>query len=300
MNVVANIQIGIDPNIGSVGPFLVTWHGFFTAAGIAAVVLWAVYQGRRHGIHEDAVYGTAVWAVIGGLSGARLVHVIDNWDYYIQDPLLILRIYEGGIGLLGGILGATVAGSFYAWRHRYPVGRMVDLVTPGLLLGMFIGRFGDIINGEHLGETLVRPWAFLYTHPSSPAFGEGPMHPVIVYEMALDAAIGVIAFLLIGKLRPAGSVFYLYLLMYGLGRFVIQFLRRDMVWVTDLGLQQAHLLSLLLVGLALAFLLLRRVRFAGPEDNDEEPGAAPEGVDDAAGENGEAPQGPADASPRPA
>ena len=290
MNVLATINIGIDPNIFELGPFLVTWHGFFTALGIAAVVLWAVYQGRKHGIHEDAIYGTAVWAVLGGLIGARLVHVVDNWDYYIQDPILILRIYEGGIGLLGGILGATIAGSFYAWRHRYPVGRMVDLLTPGLLLGMFIGRLGDIVNGEHLGETLVRPWAFLYTHPGSPANGEGPMHPVIVYEMALDVVIGVVAYFLIGKLRPNGSVFYLYLLMYGLGRFVIQFMREDAVWF--LGLQQAHLLSLLLVAIALGF-LVTRVRLTGSADSG---GDGPDEGDDADAEV-DSEEGQADAPP---
>ncbi len=267
MNVLAAIDIGINPTIVEIGPFLVTWHGFFTALGIAAVVAWAAYQGRKHGIDEDAIYGTAVWAVLGGLIGARLIHVIDNWDYYATDPLLILRVYEGGIGLLGGILGATVAGSFYAWRHRYPVGRMVDLVTPGLLIGMFIGRIGDIINGEHLGETLVRPWAFLYTHPGSPANGEGPMHPVIAYEMALDAVIAVVTYLLIGRLRPDGSVFFLYLLMYGLGRFVIQFMRRDPIWI--FGLQQAHLLALILVVIALGF-LITRVRLVRPEDDTPE------------------------------
>ena len=289
MNVLAAINIGIDPTIFELGPFLVTWHGFFTAVGIVAVVIWAVYMGRKHGIHEDAVYGTAVWAVLGGLIGARLVHVIDNWDYYATDLLLILRIYEGGIGLLGGILGATLAGTFYAWRHRYPVGRMVDLVTPGLLLGMFLGRFGDIINGEHLGETLVRPWAFLYTHPGSPANGEGPMHPVIVYEMALDAFIGIVTYFLIGRIRPDGSVFFMYLLMYGLGRFVIQFMRRDPVWF--LGLQQAHLLAILLVVVALAF-LITRVRLAGPGDDDSG------GTDDDSEE--EAEDGQADAPPQPA
>ncbi len=289
MNVLAAINIGIDPVLFEIGPFLVTWHGFFTALGIIAVVIWAVYMGRKHGIHEDAVYGTAVWAVLGGLIGARLVHVVDNWDYYGTDPILILRIYEGGIGLLGGILGATVGGTFYAWRHRYPVGRMVDLVTPGLLLGMLIGRFGDIINGEHLGETLVRPWAFLYTHPGSPANGEGPMHPVIVYEMALDAFIGIVTYFLIGKIRPDGSVFFMYLLMYGLGRFVIQFMRRDAVWFA--GLQQAHLLALLLVVIALAF-LITRVRLAS--SGDDSSGESDDGSEE------ESEDGQADAPPQPA
>ena len=283
MNVFAYISVGIDPNIISVGPLLVSWHGFFTALGIAAIVPWAVYQGRKHGISDDAVYGTAVWAVLGGLVGARAIHVIDNWDYYIQDPILILRVYEGGIGLLGGIIGATLAGSFFAWRNRYPVGRMVDLVTPGLLLGMFIGRIGDLINGEHLANVSTVPWALRYTHPDSPAFGLGPMQPAIGYEMLLDVVIGITAYLLIGRLRPHGSVFYLYLLMYGLGRFVIQFVRRDPVWIV--GLQQAHLLSLLLVAIAVAF-LLTRVRLARSEEDPSGSGAGSD-VDSDEGESAE-------------
>ena len=295
MNVLAYISIGIDPNIISIGPLLVSWHGFFTALGIAAVVLWAVYQGRRHGISEDAIYGTAVWAVLGGLVGARAVHVIDNWDYYIQDPILILRVYEGGIGLLGGIIGATLAGSFYAWRNRYPVGRMVDLLTPGLLLGMFIGRIGDVINGEHLANVSTVPWAFLYTHPDSPGFGQGPMQPAIAYEMIWDAIIGITAYLLIGRLRPHSSVFFLYLLMYGLGRFVIQFVRRDAVWIADL--QQAHLLSLLIVAIALAF-LLTRVRLARSEDDAPDGGGGSADDTDGGESDGSAGQEPSSPSPQ--
>ena len=116
------------------------------------------------------------------------------------------------------------------------------------------------------------------------------MHPVIVYEMALDVVIGVVAYFLIGKLRPNGSVFYLYLLMYGLGRFVIQFMREDAVWF--LGLQQAHLLSLLLVAIALAF-LVTRVRLAGSADSG---GDDPDEGDDADAEV-DSEEGQADAPP---
>ena len=265
------VRIGIDPNIFSSGSLVISWHGFFTAVGITAVLLWAWWQGRRNGIDDDTVFGTAVWAILGGIVGARLVHVIDFWEVYSQDPLTILQVWTGGIGLLGGIVGAAAAGSVYAWRNRYPLGRMVDLLAPGILIGQFIGRFGDIVNGEHLATFTDRPWAFAYTHPSSPAFGQAPMHPAIAYEMALDAAVFGATWWLIGRLRPDGMVFFTYLGLYALGRFFIQFLRRDAVWLA--GLQEAHILSLAMLLVAVV-VLATRARWASGET--ETPAGAPE------------------------
>ena len=255
MGVLAVIRIGIDPNIFSSSGFIISWHGFFTAVGIAAVILWARWQGRQNNIDDDTIFGTAVWAILGGIVGARLVHVIDFWEIYSQDPLSILRVWTGGIGLLGAIVGAATVGSIYAWRNRYPLGRMVDLLAPGILIGQFIGRFGDIVNGEHLATFTDRPWAFQYTHPDSPAFGQNSMHPAIVYEMALDAVIFGITWWLIGRLRPDGMVFFVYLALYSLGRFFIQFLRRDAVWFA--GLQEAHILSLAMLLVAVVVLATR-------------------------------------------
>ena len=263
MGDLAVIRIGINPNIISSGGFVISWHGFFTAVGILAVILWARWQARRHGIDDDTVYGTAIWAILGGIVGARLVHVIDFWDFYSQDPVAVLRVWTGGIGLIGGIVGATLAGSIYAWRNRLPLGRMVDLVAPGILIGQFVGRFGDIINGEHLATLTNRPWAFQYTNPESPAFGQNPMHPAIAYEMGLDVVIFFATYWLIDRLRPDGMVFFAYLALYSLGRFFIQFLRRDAVWFG--GLQEAHVLTLALLFVSVV-VLATRARYVSPAE----------------------------------
>ncbi|MBI4236292.1 MAG: prolipoprotein diacylglyceryl transferase [Chloroflexi bacterium] len=268
MSSVAVIPIGMDPNIIQAGGLLVSWHGFFSAVGILVVILWALRQGRRHGISDDAVYGTAVWAVIGGVIGARTLHVIDFWDYYSTQPLAILQVWTGGIALFGGIIGATIGGGLYAYLNKYPFGRMVDLVAPGILLGQMVGRIGDIINGEHLAKVSNLPWAFQYTHPNSPAFGEGPMHPAIVYEMVWDAIVFYITLKLIGRLRPDGMVFFVYLATYSLGRFLIQFLRRDAIWVA--GLQEAHLLALLVLAVAVP-VLAARARWAPAREGTQSP-----------------------------
>ena len=259
LGALAVIRIGIDPNIINTGQLVVSWHGFFTALGILAVLLWARRQGKRYGIDEDAVYGTAIWAILGGIVGARLIHVIDYWSYYSADPLAIVQVWGGGIGLIGGVLGASIGASVYAWRNRYPLGRMVDLVAPGALLGQFIGRIGDIINGEHLARLSNQPWAVQYTHPSSPGFGQGAMHPAIGYEMLWDVAMFFVVYRLIDRLRPDGMVFFSYLALYAFGRFFIQFLRRDSVWFA--GLQEAHVLTLGIMLVSVVF-LASRARFA--------------------------------------
>jgi phosphatidylglycerol:prolipoprotein diacylglycerol transferase len=273
LDALAIIRIGIDPNIINTGGLLISWHGFFTAIGILVVILWARHQARKYNFDDDVVYGTAVWAVLGGIIGARLVHVIDFWSYYSQNPMAILQVWTGGIGLIGGIIGATIGGGVYAWRNRYPVGRMMDLVTPGILLGQMVGRIGDIINGEHLATFSRLPWAFQYTHPDSPAFGQGPMHPAIVYEMIWDGILAFVTYKLIDRLKPDGMVFFTYLALYSLGRFLIQFLRRDAVWFA--GLQEAHILSLILIVVSVA-VLVTRARFVPAEERPQPAQAAPQ------------------------
>ena len=271
MTTLAFINIGINPNILHFGSLVLSWHGFFTALGILVIILLGARQAKRYGFDEDLVYGTAVWAILGGILGARIVHVIDFWSFYSTDPLAILRIWTGGIGLLGAIIGASIGGALYAWRYRYPVGRILDIATPGILLGQAVGRIGDIINGEHLANFTSSPWAFRYTHPDSPAFGLGPMHPAIAYEMILDVVVFFITYKLIGRLRPNGMVFFSYLVLYGTGRFLIQFVRRDDVWFA--GLQEAHVLSLTMLIVGVIF-LATRARLASSDDAEEEKASA--------------------------
>src|SRR5712691_9217753 len=103
------IEINIDPTLLQVGPLLITWHGFFTAVGVLAGITLAVKYGARLGFSEDDIMSVALWSVIGGIIGARLMHVIDQWDYYARDPLTIVKINEGGLAVFGMVIGGPVA-----------------------------------------------------------------------------------------------------------------------------------------------------------------------------------------------
>jgi phosphatidylglycerol---prolipoprotein diacylglyceryl transferase len=254
------IPINIDPTLLRLGPVQITWHGFFTAVGTLVGIWLAVQWAREAGYTEDDTISVAMWGVVGAIIGARLFHVVDQWDYYSRDPISILRINEGGLAIFGTIVGGPVVGAIYAWRRGLNVARLVDVASPPLILGMGIGRIGDIINGEHHGvQASGFPLAFTYTHPSTLGEIGVPVHLAVAYEMVLDLVIfAVLVWMARGVVRTRsgrvawswrpryprdGMLFWTYLFLYSLGRFFIQFYRVDTPFA--LGLSQAQLVSVL-------------------------------------------------------
>ena len=139
-----------------------------------------------------------------------------------------------------------------------PVGRMVDAVAPAMLIGQMIGRIGCLINGDAYGAPTSLPWGIVYTHPDVflPAswIGSVATHPTPVYEMIWDGIVLGIIWRQMGRMKPDGSLYLLYLAMYSFGRFFITFLRQDKPVIFDL--QQAHILSIAIFVVATVWLLV--------------------------------------------
>jgi phosphatidylglycerol:prolipoprotein diacylglycerol transferase len=248
----------------------VAWHGIFTAVGIFFGV-WLPIRVLRGRVAEDALYAVATPAVIGGIVGARLFHVIDCWTLcgYDTNPLLIPQIWNGGIAIMGAVVVGAITGYLVALRRGdIPIGAGADAAAPGIGLGMAIGRIGDIINGEHHALPCGAPGICVtYDHPDSlgqgPAFLPGdtrysadPVHLAVGYEMLWDLAGVALALLLrrrFARRPPEGRIFWIWLAFQSLGRFLISFLRVDKV---DLfGLYQAQLVSLVLIALSIPILI---------------------------------------------
>ena len=285
MEVLATITIGMDPDF-DIGAFTLSWHGLLTFIAVAVSVFLVVRWGTREGLTADSIYSVAVWAIVGGVVGARLLHIADQWnEIYGPEPLRILYVWQGGVTIYGAILGGFVGGALYiitrnsAWYlglwARYfkflgepkkaplpGVGRLADIAAPAMLISQAIGRVGDIINGEHFADPSSLPWALIYSHPESPGLGRVPAHPAVAYELLMDLAILGLIWPLRKRLRPDGMIFALYLASYSLGRFFISFLRAEFNEYG--GLNEAQIIALVVMAITIP-LLVFKARLVRPE-----------------------------------
>ena len=252
------ITIGIDPILLSLGSLSVSWHSLFMVVAIVVGVWLPAHLVAKAGLSKDRLYSLALWAIPGGIVGARLVHVIDYWSYYSANPGAILAFWAGGLAIWGAILGGTLTAVIFTRIRGFPLARYADLAAFGLLLAQAIGRIGDIINGEHISKGTSLPWGMVYTHPNSPAYGLPPTHLAVGYELLMDLLIFGVLWKLRGRVRPDGAIFLLYLVTYSIGRFFLSFLRLDSNTVL-LGLNQAQWLSLIVLAIALPLLLLQQL-----------------------------------------
>ncbi len=291
------IGIGIDPILINAGPFLISWHGLFTFIAVATAVILTVYWGKKEGMSPDAVYSVALWCIIGGIVGARVVHIIDFWgEIYQYDPVRLLYVWEGGIAIYGAIIGGFIGGAIYitvrnsAWfvgvwgryfkfmgepdRAPLPgVGHLADVAAPALLIAMAIGRLGDVINGEHFAKASDLPWAFVYTHPESPGHLQPASHPAVLYELLFDLILVAIIWPFRNRLRPRGMFFVMYGALYSVGRFFLSFLRVEANEYFGL-LNQAQVLALLVVVIAIPLLVYKAQMVRPTPGPEQRPGAA--------------------------
>jgi phosphatidylglycerol:prolipoprotein diacylglycerol transferase len=253
------IEININPNLATVGPFTLSWHGLFSAIGVIVGVTLGVQIAAEAGADEDSAYNLALWSVGGGIVGARLFHVIDNWAYYSQNLGQIVLINEGGIAIYGAVVGGILTGALYARLRGIKLAAVADGGAVGLIIGQAIGRIGDVINGEHHGLPLDAPWAVVYTHPETLGEIGLPVHLAVGYELIWDMLIFALL-LLMRRTAGQGKMFWSYVLLYSLGRFWISFYRVDAIQA--FGLRQAQLIAL--VGIVLGAAMLAYLYFVRP------------------------------------
>ncbi len=233
----------MDPVIVSFWHFSIRWYSVMIITGIVAGTLVGLREARRRGISDDDVYSFLTWAIIAGIIGARLFHVVDKLDYYLRNPMAILAFQQGGLAIYGAVVGGIIAGVGYAKYRGISVGKLADATAPALILGQAIGRVGCMINGDVYGKPADLPWAVAYTHPHSmaPQFGV-PAHPAAAYEMLWDLLVFGILWKLRMKNLTDGTLMLLYFSLYSIGRFFITFFREDTM--VAFGLSQAQVIAL--------------------------------------------------------
>lgn len=275
LKLVASITIGIDPNIFNLGSLAIGWHGVFMVLGIIAGIWLTLYLAKRAGIAEEFIYTSAFSAVLFGLIGARLVHVLDNLSYYGDNPRQILAFWEGGLAWYGGLIGGVLAVVVYAKVRKFSLGHFADAAAPGVILGLAIGRIGCTINGDAYGTPTSLPWGLVYTHSPYAPFWVAT-HPAPIYEIIWDLIIFALLWRLKGRLKPPGAFFLLMVAMYSFGRFFISWVRAEPAVVGPL--HEAHIISLILFLGAVALLIYKKVAWAKPEIAERSSGDEPSGL----------------------
>lgn len=259
------IELDIDPIIIRLGPFALRWYSLMIMVGVMVGVWLAARFAERRGINADDVYSAAFWIVGGGIVGARLAHVIDRWDYYGANPTKIAAVYEGGLAIWGGMVAGGLAGWWFTRRNGLPFWPFADSVAHGALFGQAIGRIGCIINGDVAGRPTNGDWGFVYTNPNAllpkAEYFNTPTHPYPLYEMGLDLLLFWLLFVIARRVRMDGAVFLAYCVGYSMIRFFLTFTREEAEFL--FGLQQAQVISILVIVIAAYLFLYRRSQGAG-------------------------------------
>lgn len=255
------VTIGIDPTWFWLGSFAVSWYMALLFVAVASVVVVSVAEGKRVGIRQRTIYSLALWGILGGLVGSRLLIILDLWEFYRAHPEQIWALE--GHTIYGAVLGALAATLIFARIKRLSFWKLGDIVAPGAVLGKAIGRIGCLLHGCCYGLPTELPWAVVYTHPDSVAPLQTPMHPAVAYQLVWNLLVFG-ALWRLRKLQPKGSLFLLYLTLYAVGDLGTRFFRVGAPFL--LGLYQAQLVGLAVLAVAAPLLIQRRRRLglSGP------------------------------------
>jgi prolipoprotein diacylglyceryl transferase len=265
----------------SIGPLDLRAYGLMIALGVVAAVWVSQRRWRQRGGDPEDISAIALWAVPAGLVGARAYHAITDYQRFQGRWLHAFAIWEGGLGIPGGLLAGVVVGVVVVRRRGLPVATLLDVAAPALPLAQAIGRLGNWFNQELFGRPTDLPWGLEIDPEHRPAryLNEETFHPTFLYEALWNVAL--VALLLWidrrRRLRP-GQLFTIYVAGYFTGRLWVEALRADPA-SQILGVRVNIWTSVVTAAAAIAVLV---VRSRHPADRDLEP-APEEGADPAAG-----------------
>ena len=221
-----------SPSTGVVdlGPFPLRAYAVCIILGVVAAVVLGERRWVARGGTRGTVADVATIAVPLGLLGARLYHVVTSPERYLEDPVAALYVWQGGLGIPGGILGGFLGGYVVCRRRGIAPGAFADAIAPGVAVAQAIGRFGNWFNQELFGRPTDLPWALAIDPVNRPAglSGVGAYHPAFAYEALWNVGVALVVVWADRRFRLGhGRAFALYLGLYAIGRSWIEALRID-------------------------------------------------------------------------
>jgi len=268
----------------SIGNFEIKFYGIIIMIGALLAAFLSAKEAKRRGIDPDFVWDMMPWLLIGGIIGARLWHIFTpsaslvaqgiDTHYYLTHPLDALNIRAGGLGIPGAVMGGALALFIYSKVKRTSFAMWTDIIAPGLALAQAIGRWGNFINQELYGGPTDLPWAiFIKPINRLPEYiNQAYYHPMFLYESLWNLLnMGLLLFL--GRKYKEnlfrGDIFLVYLVVYPIGRFLLEFMRLDPSNIGGINANQTTMAVIAI--LALAGLITKHTLFKTNFMNSTEP-----------------------------
>ena len=265
------------PILVKIGPLTVHTYGFMMAVGVA-LGLWFIYaQAKRSGLDANRIMDAAFYTIIVSLLGAKLILFLSNAGYYLEYPKELFALARSGGVFQGGLTFGVIFAFWYFRRRKIPTWATADLIAPALAMGHGFGRIGCFSAGCCYGSDCAAPWAVVFENDYAAELTgvrlHDPLHPVQLYEAALNFLNFAVLFLVLKKKRFDGQVFALYIVNYSVIRFVTEYFRGDhsdriyfirgATAFSSLSYPQLFCILGLIGGAVLAVVLRRRGRAQG-------------------------------------
>ena len=254
----------MHPILFQIGDWPVYSYGVLLAVAYLVALQLAVVRARRQGLDGTKVMDLGIYLIIAALVGAKLMLVVVDFDYFRSQPRELLSLVRAGGVFYGGLLAALGVAILLVRRYQLRIWTTADLFAPGIALGHVVGRLGGLMAGCCYGTPTTMPWAITFTNPLA-ASNVGtplgiPLHPTQLYDAGAELLILIVLLTTERRGTPFdGRTFWLYMLLYGVSRFVVEFYRGDDRG-TIMGISTSQFVSLLIVPLAVLMLVRLRRR----------------------------------------
>ncbi len=250
-----------------IGNFELRWYATLIASGIVLGYFLARKRFKLEGRDPNELDEVLAWGIILGIIGARLYYVAFNWDYFSKHPSEILKTWHGGMAIHGGIIGAILAGYIYTRikKRSFTFVEGLDMLSWLLPLGQAIGRWGNFFNYEAYGYPTNLPWGmYVPEWARMPGFTEySKFHPTFLYESLWDLFVFFVLTSYMNEKRKPGEVTALYLVLYSMGRIVVERFRTDSLYLGSIRIAQLVSAVLIIAGVIWYLLLNSRGQFGG-------------------------------------
>jgi phosphatidylglycerol:prolipoprotein diacylglycerol transferase len=222
----------VYPRLLELGPITVYTYGVLLAAAYLFGLQLARVRAKQRGLDANRVLDLGIYIIISALVGAKLLLLITDFKSFTADPRELLTLARSGGVFYGGLIVAVTVALWYIRRVGLPLWTTCDVFAPGIALGHVVGRFGCLFAGCCFGKPTTRPWGITFTDPFAAANVGTPLgvalHPTQLYEAGAELLILILLLVTERKGRPfPGRTFWLYMLLYAISRFVIEFYRGD-------------------------------------------------------------------------